>query len=81
MPGTGHIPKVDAWLAAANASSVAAGGPPVRSLTSAEVGMPGHDSQEWDFIGNAGAWLLVNSAVPHVLYDWAARPRYLRIDM
>ncbi|KAG2436028.1 hypothetical protein HYH02_011740 [Chlamydomonas schloesseri] len=50
----GHISEVDAWLAAANATSVAAGGPPVRRLTSADVGMPGHDSREWDFIWNAG---------------------------
>ncbi|KAG2426213.1 hypothetical protein HXX76_013194 [Chlamydomonas incerta] len=50
----GHISEVDAAVFAANATSVAAGGPQLRLLTSAEVGMPGHDSQEWDFIWNAG---------------------------
>ncbi|PNW79659.1 hypothetical protein CHLRE_08g361950v5 [Chlamydomonas reinhardtii] len=49
-----RIPQVIAAIAAANASSVAAGGPPVRRLTSADVGMPGHDSQEWDYIYNVG---------------------------
>ena len=53
-PGTDRIPQVIAAIAAANASSVAAGGPPVRRLTSADVGMPGHDSQEWDYIYNVG---------------------------
>eukprot|EP00198_Chlamydomonas_reinhardtii_P006675 XP_001696011.1 flagella associated membrane protein [Chlamydomonas reinhardtii] len=51
----GQIPEIMDAVSAANATSVAAGGPPVQLLTSADVGMPGHDSQEWDFIWNAGA--------------------------
>ncbi|KAG2436029.1 hypothetical protein HYH02_011741 [Chlamydomonas schloesseri] len=50
----GHIPEIQDALAAANTTSVAAGGPPLQRLTSADVGMPGHDSLEWDFIWNAG---------------------------
>ncbi|KAG2426217.1 hypothetical protein HXX76_013198 [Chlamydomonas incerta] len=41
-------------VTAANTTSVAAGGPAVRLPAVSEMNMPGHDSQEWDFIWNAG---------------------------
>ncbi|KAG2426220.1 hypothetical protein HXX76_013200 [Chlamydomonas incerta] len=50
----GHVPEVMDAIAAANATLVANGGQPLQRLTPADVGMPGHDSREWDFIWNAG---------------------------
>ncbi|KAG2426216.1 hypothetical protein HXX76_013197 [Chlamydomonas incerta] len=50
----GQLDMVLDAVTSANTTSVAAGGPAVRLPTIADVGMPGHNSREWDFIWNAG---------------------------